>query len=128
MSGKKLSEQLARSELGSAGRNTTYGQIRADEFIAELRGKRAIKKYREMRDNDSTIGAVMYATEQTLRDVKFTVKPADDSEAAKAEAKFVEEVLSDMEHTLDDHISEALSFLSFGFSTFEVVYKKKSRT
>ena len=122
---KKLSETESKQILGVAGDNTHNGQIRADEFLPELRGKRAIKKYREMRENDSTIGAVMYAVEQILRDVDMKVKPAGESEAAKREAEFVESVLGDMEHTLDDHISEALSFLSYGFSWFEVVYKRR---
>lgn len=122
---KKLSEAESKQVLGVAGDNTRNGQIRADEFLTELRGKRAIKKYREMRENDSTIGAVMYAVEQILRDVDMKVKPADDSEAAKREAEFVESVLNDMEHTLDDHVSESLSFLSYGFAWFEVVYKRR---
>ena len=121
---EKLSETKAKSYLGVAGDNTTNGQIRADEFLPELRGKRAIRKYREMRDNDSTIGAVMYATEQVLRDVDLKVMPADDSEAAKREADFVESIFVDMDHTLDDHISEAISSLSYGFAWFEVVYKR----
>ena len=122
---KKLSETQAKQVLGVAGDNVTNGQIRADEFLPELRGKKAVRKYREMRDNDSTIGAVMYATEQVLRDVKLHVKPANDSDAAKAEAEFVKGVLDDMDHTLDDHVSEALSFLSYGFAWFEVVYKRR---
>lgn len=123
---KKLSEAQAKQVLGVAGDNVDNGQIRADEFLPELRGKKAIRKYREMRDNDSTIGAVMYATEQVLRDVKLHVKPANDSEAAKREAEFVKSVLDDMDHTLDDHIAEALSFLSYGFAWFEVVYKRRN--
>ncbi len=123
---KQLSETEAKTILGVAGENTHNGQIRSDEFLSELRGKRAIKKWKEMRENDSTIGAVMYAVEQILRDVDLSVKPADDSEAAKREADFVESVLEDMEHTLDDHVSESLSFLSYGFSWFEVVYKRRN--
>ena len=122
---KPLSEPKAKQIVGVAGRNTSDGQIRADEFLTELKGRKAINKFREMRDNDSTIGAVMYATEQVLRDVPYEVRPADDSDAARNEAQFVEQVLDDMEHSLDDHISEALSFLSYGFSTFEVVYKRR---
>jgi hypothetical protein len=121
----KLSETEAKNTLGVAGQNTHNGQIRADEFLPELRGKKAVKKYREMRDNDSTIGAVMYATEQVLRDVDLKVKPANDSPEALKEAQFVESVLDDMEQTLDDHIAEALSFLSYGFAWFEVVYKRR---
>jgi hypothetical protein len=120
-----LPEAEAKLVLGVAGQNTRHGQIRADEFLPELRGKKAVRKFREMRDNDSTIGAVMYAVEQILRDVEIKVKPVNDSEEAKREAKFVEEVLHDMDHTLDDHISEALSYLSYGFAWFEVVYKRR---
>lgn len=123
---KKLSETEATQILGIAGDNTQNGQIRADEFLPELRGKRAIRKYREMRDNDSTIGAVMYATEQVLRDVDIKVMPANDTPAAKREADFVESIFDDMDHTLDDHISEALSSLTFGFAWFEVVYKRRN--
>jgi hypothetical protein len=122
---RKLSESEAKTTLGVAGDNTHNGQIRADEFLPELRGKKAIRKFREMRDNDSTIGAVMYAVEQILRDVDLNVKPANSSDEAKREAEFVKSVLDDMDHTLDDHISEALSFLSYGFSWFEVVYKRR---
>ena len=122
---KRLSEGAAKSILGVAGDNTRTGQIRADEFIPELRGKNAIRKYREMRDNDSTIGAVMYAAEQVLRDVKLKVEPANDTEGAKREADFVESIFEDMDHSLDDHIAESLSSLSYGFAWFEVVYKRR---
>lgn len=123
---KRLSETEAKSILGVAGDNTHNGQIRADEFIPELRGKKAIRKYREMRDNDSTIGAVMYATEQVLRDVDIHVKAADDSPEAQREKEFIESILDDMDHSLDDHVAEALSFLSYGFAWFEVVYKRRN--
>ena len=122
----ELTEGKAKVELGVAGSNTRDGYFRADEFLRELKGHKAIKKFREMRDNDSTIGAVMYATEQVLRDVPYEVVPANDSQEAKDSAQFVEEVLRDMDHTLDDHISEALSSLSFGFASFEVVYKRRN--
>ena len=122
---KKLSEAAAKSTLGVAGDNTHNGQIRADEFLPELRGKKAIRKYREMRDNDSTVGAVMYSVEQILRDVDLHVMPANDSDAARVEKEFVESVLDDMDHTLDDHISDALSYLSYGFGWFEVIYKRR---
>jgi len=122
---KNLSETEAKVTLGVSGDNTRNGQIRADEFLPELRGRKAVRKYREMRDNDSTIGAVMYAVEQILRDVNLDVKPANDTPEAKAEAEFVKSVLHDMDHSLDDHVAEALSFLSYGFAWFEVTYKRR---
>ena len=68
----------------------------------------------------------MYATEQVLRDVDLKVMPANDSAEAKEEAEFVKSVLDDMDHTLDDHIAESLSNLSYGFAWFEVIYKRRS--
>ena len=121
-----LSDPKAKIEIGQGGRNTRYGEIQADEFLRDLKGQKAIKTYREMRSNDSTIGAVMYAVEQVLRDNQYKVVPANDSAEAKREAEFVEQVLSDMDHSFDDHISEALSFLTYGFSSFEVVYKRRA--
>ena len=64
---KKLSETAAKIELGVSGKNTYTGDIRADEFLQELKGKRAVQKYREMRDNNAIVGSIMYAVEQTLR-------------------------------------------------------------
>ena len=122
---KKLSEAAAKSTLGVAGDNTHNGQIRADEFLPELRGKKAIRKYREMRDNDSTVGAVMYSVEQILRDVELHVTPANDTPAAMLEKEFVESILIDMDHSLDDHVAEALGHLSYGFGWFEVIYKRR---
>ena len=122
---KKLSEAAAKATLGVAGDNTNNGQIRADEFLPELRGRKAIRKYREMRDNDSTVGAVMYSVEQILRDVDLQVHAADESDAAKVEKEFVESILVDMDHSLDDHIAEALGYLSYGFGWFEVIYKRR---
>jgi hypothetical protein len=119
----KLSETASKVELGVSGQNTYSGLPYADEFLIDLRGNKAIQKYREMRDNNATIGAVMYAVEQTLRDVEIKVVPADNSPEALDAADFMQSVLDDMDHSIDDHISEALSFLTYGFSWFETVYK-----
>jgi hypothetical protein len=51
--------------------------------------------------------------------------PANDSAEAQREADFVKTIFEDMDHTLDDHISEALSSLTYGFAWFEVVYKRR---
>ena len=119
-----ISKTKAKVEVGYSGSNTRFGQIRADEILDDLKGKRGIKKYREMRDNDATIGAIMYATEQILRDVPRIIEPSDKkNEKAVEMAEWLGTVFDDMEHSLDDHISEALSSLTYGFAIFEPVYK-----
>lgn len=123
---EKITEAESKSILGVASTTIKSGVMRPDEFIPELKSNRAIKTYRQMRDNDSTIGAVMYSVEQILRDTKLEIKPANETDEAEAEADFLRSVLSDMDHTLDDHIAEAVHFLNYGFCWFEVVYKRRS--
>jgi hypothetical protein len=113
-----------KTEVGYYGTNTRYGFLRSDEFLRELKGVNGIKKFREMRDNDDTTGAALYAIEQTLKDVGYKVEPSDDDTTGEY-AEFVQEVLNDMDHSMDDHISQALSYLTFGFASFEVVYKRR---
>ena len=114
------------STVGYAGTNTRYGQIKADEKLNQLRGVQGVTQYREMRDNDATVGAALYAIEQTLRDVDYKVIPVDDTQAAVDAAEFVEDVFDDMKYSLDDHISQALSSLTFGWFDSEVIYKRRS--
>lgn len=117
----RLSKPKAKTEIGVAGINTYTGDIRADEFLTDLKGKRGIKKYQEMLDNSAIIGAIMYALQQTLRDVKIKIECED--EAAE---EFLKSILADMDHSLDDHVAEAISYLGYGFAWFEVIYKKRS--
>ena len=44
----KLSETQSKAILGVSGSNVHNGQIRADEFLPELRGKKAIRTYQQM--------------------------------------------------------------------------------
>lgn len=120
-----MNEAKSKTEIGVSSLNVGNRILNADELNVSLRGSNGIKHYRHMRDDSPNVGAVMYAIEQTLRDIKWKVQPANDSEAAKKEAEFVEQVLEDMEHSLDDYISEATSFLTFGFVIHEIVYKRR---
>jgi hypothetical protein len=110
-------------ELGAASRYNLGDTLRADEFINRLRGELGNRKYREMRDNDPTIGGALMAFELLIRSAVFRVDPADASEEAKAAAELVEGMFDDMEHTLDDFLAQAVTFLGFGFSIFEKVLK-----
>lgn len=110
-------------ELGVAGAFTPTG-MNEDSFIPDLRGYRAIRKYREMRDNDPIIGAILLAMDMMIRGVDWKVHPAEVAGGDEA-AEFIESVLGDMSHSFDEHISEALSMLAFGFSFFETVFKRR---
>jgi len=121
---KEKEEELIYREFGSIGLSRWGGRIR-EEFLPELRGREGVKRFREMSENDATVGAVLFAIEQSIRRINWEVRPATDSEEDLWAAKFIEECLDDMSHSFQDFISEVLTFLVFGWSYFEIVYKRR---
>ncbi len=109
-------------ELGRSSRQR-YGSNLFDDFLPQLRGSNALRVWREMVDNDATIGAILFAIEMLLRQATWTAEPASDSSKDAAAALFVDECAGDMTHTWPDHVSAALTMLPFGFSWFEQVFK-----
>ena len=107
------------NELGVTGLQRSQGVVN-EEFLNILRGDRGRKAYREMRDNDPVIGAMLYAIEMLIRNVTWRVEgPVED------QVQFLEECIDDMSHTWEDFVAEILSMLAFGFSFHEIVYKRR---
>ncbi len=122
---KAPTKATATRELGAAGNYGRDDQLRPDEFLPKLRGLNATRTFREMKDNDPTIGAILMAFEMLLRAAEFRVDAANESPEAEEAKLFVEQCFDDMEGTVDDFLAEVLTFLPFGFSVFEVVYKTR---
>lgn len=116
---------MARTdEIGRIGQKR-YGGIFYEEFLRELRGKKGIETYREMAENDDTIGAILFAVEMLIRQASWNVEPGGDTPKDKEAAEFVEQCMHDMQDTWTDTISEILSFLTYGWSFHEIVYKRR---
>ena len=111
-------------ELGATGLRRTAGYV-DEEFLPQLRGRKAIGVFREMSDNDPIVGALLFGLERLLRQVDGRVEPASDSPDDKKAAEFVEQCMEDMSHTWDDLISEILTMLTYGWSWHEIVYKRR---
>lgn len=111
-------------EVGATGLKRSGGYI-LDEFLPQLRGRQAIKVYREMSDNGAVLGAWLYTVKQLLRQLEWRVEPASSKPADKKNAEFVEQAMGDMEHSFADFISEACSMLIYGWSVHEMVYKRR---
>lgn len=118
------------AELGRIGQNRYYGSagsasIFFEEFLTELRGVKGAQAYTEMADNDATVGAILFAIEMLMRQCEFHVEPAGDTAKDKEAAEFIESCMDDMERTWADTLSEILSFLTYGWSYHEIVYKRR---
>lgn len=119
------------SEIGTYGLKESGGVVR-EEFLTELQGRQGIRVYKQMRDNDSTIGAILFAVGMLIRQAKWTVKPykepdsEDEKDTDKTTAQFVQSCLDDMSMTWHDVLTEILSMLPFGWAYMEIVYKKRT--
>lgn len=114
-------------EYGSIGQRR-YAGIFSEEFLRELQGKRGIEVYREMAENDDVCGAILYAIEILIRQSTWRVQPGSDSTKDRECAEFVESCMHDMQDTWTDTISEILTFLTYGWSLHEIVYKRRTGT
>jgi len=112
-------------EIGRSGLKHASGVI-SEEFLAALKGKRAVKAYSEMRDNDPVIGAVLFALNNLVRQARWSVEPFDESDEAHNDAHFLEDNMHDMSTSWGDLIGEIMSMTVFGWSFFEPVYKIRS--
>lgn len=111
-------------ELGATGLRRTGGII-DEEFLPQLRGRKAIQIYREMADNDPVVGALLFSVDRLLRQVEWRVEPADSTPDQKQAAEFIEQCMEDMSYTWDDTLTEILTMLPFGWSWHEIVYKRR---
>ena len=90
-----------------------------------MSGTRGIETYKEMANNDEIIFAMLYAIEMLLRQTKFNFEPASSKGVDKDAADFVDSCINDMQYTWQDTLSEILSFLTYGWSYHEIVYKRR---
>ena len=111
-------------ETGRIGQRR-YGGTLYEEFLPELRGKRGTEVYREMSENDDIVGAILFAVEMLVRQCNWNVEPGGGTAKDREAAEFVESCMYDMQATWTDTISEILSFLTFGWSFHEIVYKRR---
>jgi ParB-like chromosome segregation protein Spo0J len=112
---------------GLTGLNQVEGYI-YEEFLPQLKGIHAARVYREMSDNDPIVSTMLYAIDMFMRRAKWSVQPAGEDKKSEEDAKFLEECRSDMSMTWPEFIAEVNTMLTFGWSYFEILYKRRFKT
>lgn len=102
-----------------------YGGVFYEEFLPELRGPKGVEVYKEMSENDDIVSAILFAIEMLMRQTTFSVDPSGDTDIDKRAAEFVKECMDDMQDSWTSTLSEILSFITFGWSYHEIVYKRR---
>lgn len=118
----EVTAPLNWKEQGSTGLAVFAGQIQ-DDFLRELRGQEAYKRYDEMRRNSPIVGALLLAIRQAIRGVSWEFQSDHGDDDPRID--FLKEAMDSMSHSWNDHIVEALTMLPFGHSLFEIVYKRE---
>lgn len=111
------------SVLGVAGLARSGGFV-FEEFHRDLYGQRAARVFREMSDNDSTVGAILFAIQMLIRAAKPTWEAAD-APGGEAGRDFVESVIAGMDRSWADVIADALSMMPFGWAWMEMIFNRR---
>lgn len=115
--------EVGLQEIGVTGVVRSAGHI-DDELLPELRGRNKINVIKQMTQNDAVIGALTFAFKMLIRQMKFRIDPASQDNAALEAADFIDGAMfHDMSMSWKSTISDVVSFLWWGYSYHEVVYK-----
>jgi len=120
------------NELGTTGLRRSSGFV-YEEFLTTLRGRLGSRTYREMADNDPVIGSFLYAIEKIITRLEWRVDPYVEKSSVEEPdqndlevAQFIEECINDMSDSWDSTLASILSFITFGWSWHEIVYKTRN--
>lgn len=114
------------SEIGVSGLTQFSGYL-AEEQLAELTHSKWRSVLKNMLTNDAVICSLNTVIEMLARQVTWKLVAADDSNEAEQNREFFEGALfRDMECTWQETVSEIITFLQWGWSYHEIVYKRRN--
>lgn len=111
-------------EVGSVGLNMAGGDV-IDEPLRQLRGDRGRATYRQMDEDDSVIGGMMFAVSMLFRQGDWPVEPHPDDDSDDLAEWFTGAFHDLNTESFTDHVSAALSMLAYGWSLHEILYKRR---
>ena len=112
------------AEIGLTGLRYWYGRL-DEEFLQDLKWPRNIQIYKEMGDNDATIGALFNAITLLCRSVKWRVQG---DQAHDDRVEFIDSCRDDMSHSWDDFVASIMrGMLQYGWQFHEIVYKYRQK-
>jgi hypothetical protein len=116
--------RVSLAEVGFTGLSTIAGQI-IEEQNRAFRFPAFLKTVVEMR-TDPTVAAALNVYRMMLTRVQWHVSPPDNAtETEKTRAKFIESCMSDMEGTWPQFMAEVVTYLEYGFSVQEKVFRRR---
>lgn len=116
--------RIALGEAGFIGTRTIWGRV-IDDPQRAFHWPNFYRTAREML-NDAVIASAFSTYRMLLSRVKWTVEPPEDpTDEDKARAKFVQSCMDDMENSWASFLSDVITYLPYGFSVQEKVYRRR---
>lgn len=112
-------------EIGSVGNYKPKNQL-FNDISRDLQFPRSTETFREMSD-DITIAAAISSVQVVSSRIPIFIESYDQSKTHLKRKEFLESCLSDMEHSLQDFIKQAMTFRVYGWSICEKVYRYRRR-
>ncbi len=131
-------QNTAAREIGANnpwgwGGAISYGANDRDFFIPSLQGRPLLVEMERMWTQDETVGAMAFCIQTTMGQANWSHVPCVDGKPdttdnadAKWAADFADSLLEDMDHSMADHIEEAISMIPLGFAPCEIVTKQRT--
>ncbi|MBF0300598.1 MAG: DUF935 family protein [Oligoflexia bacterium] len=118
-----IKKVVVKQPLGSSGTKVFSGYFYED-VLHKYNGGQILDLYHEMRLSEPTARMCLQAVKNPIKSATWRIEPVDESDESLKQASLIEYILfEDMEQTWAEFLSEALTFIDFGFSVFEVVNK-----
>lgn len=117
--------QVDYRSLGTSGLRQ-YGGIINESTLRSFNGRRQIEIYKDMGENDPSIGIILFMIQNIVRSVSWPVREASDNPRDLEAADFVRSCMHDMDMPWDDYISENISMVQYGHALHEIEYKKRA--
>jgi hypothetical protein len=116
--------RIRLGEAGFSGLRVTNKQI-LEEANRVFQYPQFLKTVSEMRNNP-TVAAAFNVYRMLISRVKWTVEPPEKAtDEQKTRAKHVQQCMDDMEGSWESFISDTLTYLEYGFSVQEKVYRRR---
>ncbi len=121
---KKQKKKSADTKVYGAVGIKAFSGILNEEWLSDLKGSKAYKRYSEMRDNSAVVGASLEAIRLLAIKPDWYVLPGGETPADKEAADFLTGVINDMETPWKTHVSEVVT-MEFGWALKEITYKQR---
>lgn len=115
--------RMNRQQFGNSGTEIYGGQF-SEEYLGELVGERGADAWDKIRRSESQVAMLLGAIYNPIKAADWEVRPAiEGDEISKQHKELVEHILFEkLPRGFKAFVHEALSFIPFGFSIFEVVH------